>query len=284
MHSWVRSQERNVVIGGSPFSGSSFQAASETAAIGLAVQAGRLRSGGSTPWVSQHRGDELAEDDRLVVGDEVGLARPALLGGQHHSLDHVVDVGGVGDVAAAADPGPAAFLDRRDHLREQGRVALAPDETGPDRDGLESARDWRAEPRARPAPWSPGRAPASRVGAAPSSSTWTSGSPAISAASVPQWTKRRTPAAAAALNAFSVPLDVAALEVLPRTPLAEVGGEVEGDIGARGARLERLPVGEVAAHRLGAAIGHRAGPRRRIGPGPAPPSRRGPAGRSGGRR
>ncbi len=51
VHSWVRSQERNVVIGGSPFSGSSFQAACETAAIGLAVQAGRLRSGGSTPWV-----------------------------------------------------------------------------------------------------------------------------------------------------------------------------------------------------------------------------------------
>jgi hypothetical protein len=49
--SWVSSQERKLVIGGSPGSGSSFQAASQMRAIGAAVQAGRLRSGGSTPWV-----------------------------------------------------------------------------------------------------------------------------------------------------------------------------------------------------------------------------------------
>ena len=41
-----------MVIGGSPDSGRSFQAASQTRASGAAVQAGRLRSGGSTPWVS----------------------------------------------------------------------------------------------------------------------------------------------------------------------------------------------------------------------------------------
>ena len=52
VHSWVRIQARKVLIGGSPFSGRSFQAASQTRASGAAVQAGRLRSGGSTPCVS----------------------------------------------------------------------------------------------------------------------------------------------------------------------------------------------------------------------------------------
>ena len=87
---------------------------------------------------AQQLGDELAEDDRLAVGDEVGLARAALLGGQDQALDDVVDVGGVGDVAAAADPGEAARFDRRDHLRQQRRVALAPDEARAQGDGLEA--------------------------------------------------------------------------------------------------------------------------------------------------
>ena len=87
---------------------------------------------------AQHRGDELAEDDRLAVGDEVGLAGRAPLGRQQQALDDVVDVGRVGDVAAAADPGPFARLDRLHHLRQQRRVALAPDEAGPHDDGLEA--------------------------------------------------------------------------------------------------------------------------------------------------
>ena len=114
-----------------------------------------------------HRGHELTEDDGLVVGDEVGLARATLPSRQQHPLDHVVDMGGVGDVAAAADPGPAAVLDGGHHGRKQGRIALAPDEPGPDGDGLESVA-VRAPHREVPrAPSSPSRAPASPVAAAP---------------------------------------------------------------------------------------------------------------------
>ena len=61
-----------------------------------------------------------------------------------------------------------------------------------------------------------------------------------------------TPASAQAGERVAGALDVAALEVLPRPPLAEVGGEVEGGGAAGGAGGERGAVAEVAAHRLGA--------------------------------
>ena len=138
-----------------------------------------------------------------------------------------------------------------DHLRQQRRVALAPDEARAHDHGLEALAAGVAHRQL-------GLRLGRRVGGRESgrsgavSSTWTSGSPAISAASVPQWTKRRTPASAQAAERVAGALDVAALEVLPRPPLAEVGGEVEGDVAAGGAGGERGAVAEVAAHRLGA--------------------------------
>ena len=86
----------------------------------------------------QQLGDELAKHDRLAVGDEVGLAGSALVGREHQPLDHVVDVGRVRELPAAADPGEAPGPHRIGDRWEQGRVAGAPDEPRPQDDGLEA--------------------------------------------------------------------------------------------------------------------------------------------------
>ena len=85
------------------------------------------------------------------------------------------------------------------------------------------------------------------------------------------------PGLAAPASAFSVPVDVAGDEVLPRAPLAEVGGEVKGDLAAGGAGGDRAGVAEVAADRLGAEAldrgGRGIGARQRADPAPSPTSR-----------
>ena len=135
--------------------------------------------------------------------------------------------------------------------------AWCPRRPRPSAGAAPSPRSPRRSPRARavrPPPSSPSRAPSSPAAAAASRRRSRSGSPARSAASVPQWTKRRTPARAHAASAFSVPV------TLPRTkssrvaPLAEVRGQVVGDIAAGGALGHRCRVVEVAADRLGAEL------------------------------
>ena len=77
-----------------------------------------LRFGASHALRRQQAGDELAELDRLAVGDEVGRAAGALLGGQDEALDDVVDVGRRGQVVAAADPREAPAADQVDERRQ----------------------------------------------------------------------------------------------------------------------------------------------------------------------
>ena len=69
------------VRGGLPGSGRTRQAVSPTAASALATGAGSDRPGGVT-LRGEQAGDEVAEDDRLAVGDEVDLTGSAALGAQ----------------------------------------------------------------------------------------------------------------------------------------------------------------------------------------------------------
>ena len=90
------------------------------------------------PFGGEHLGDELAQDDRVAVGDEVGLPRRAPLGPQHETLDDVADVGDRGQVPTASDPGEASLLDHLPHHGHQGRIALPPDEARADHHRLEA--------------------------------------------------------------------------------------------------------------------------------------------------
>ena len=116
MHSCEETQTANLVSGGSPPSGSSRQAASRDrgAAAGEPRRDRAIRRLDALRL--QQLGDELAKDHRLAVGDEVGLSASASLGRDQQALDDVVDVGGVGAVPPAADPGEPARLDRGDEL------------------------------------------------------------------------------------------------------------------------------------------------------------------------
>jgi hypothetical protein len=180
----------------------------------------------------------LAEDDRLAVGDEVGLARATFSGGQDQALDDVVDVGGVGDVATATHPGKAARFHRLDHLRQQRGVALAPDEAGAQGDGLEAVarglshrllgfglrrRIWRSRVRSQ------------RRGLIHPDQRLTGHQRCLGAA------VDEAPYAClfAGRQHVSRADHVAALEVLPWSPLTEVGGEVKGHVGAIGAGRKR---------------------------------------------
>ena len=64
---------------------------------------------------------------------------------------------------------------------------------------------------------------------------------------MPTWTTRRTPARRAASSDVAGALDVDALEGGRVAPVAEVGGRVEGDVGARHPVPQRGDVVEVAA-------------------------------------
>lgn len=108
------SQSARRVSGGVFLSRSARQIASPPTAVIRARGTGMLRPGASTPLGRKQLGDELAEDDRLSVGDEVGRTGLAPLRRQNQPLDRVIDVGGRGQVTAAADPGETPGLDRRD--------------------------------------------------------------------------------------------------------------------------------------------------------------------------
>ena len=233
VHSCEESQSASRVSGGSPPSGSSRQAASSPRRRARRASAGHRAGRRLDPLRLEQLGDELAEDDRLAVGDEVGLARaPVRAPSSRPSTTLSTCVVSV-RCRAAADPGELARLDRGDDLGQQRRVAGAPDEPRAHDDGLEAVVARRPEPRARRAPWSTQYSAfeSGRSGAV--SSTSRSGSPASSAASVPQWTKRATPASRQAASAFSVPVTLPRDELLARAPLAR---------GARrGGRRSRSP-------------------------------------------
>ena len=254
MHSWVRSQERKrrhrrFAGEGQELPGRLADAGHRRGGPGGEAAAGRLDALGA-----QHRGDELAEDDRLAVGDEVGLAGPALLGGEDQALDDVVDVGRVGDVARRRRPKPNCPPRPWRPSPAAASCRPCPRRSAVAARRSRSPRGWRRAPPARPWPSSPGRAPASRAAAAPSrrrgpAARRPSAPPRCrSGRSAPRRPLRRRRGVAGAL-------DVAPLEVLPRPPLAEVGGEVEGDVGPVGAGGERGAIAEVAADRLGAERG-----------------------------
>ena len=139
VHSSADSQTARRVRGGVDSFRSTAQTPSAAPASGFATAIGALRSGISTPAVRHQLGDELAEDDRLAVGDEVGVARLALASrparGPRRRCPR-------GSSRSGACPPPiqekrpfstASF--ERGHDR---RVAGAPDEARPQDDGLEA--------------------------------------------------------------------------------------------------------------------------------------------------
>jgi hypothetical protein len=206
----------------------------------------------------QQLGDELAEDDGLAVGDEIGLAGPAAFRRQDQPLDDVVYVGRVGDVAAAADPRKFALFDRLDKLREQGRVAPAPDEPRAQDDRLEAVAARRAyrllglrlgrrvgRPRVGP-----------QRGALVDVDEGLAGHQRRLGAAVDEAAHARV---GAGRESVAGPLDVAALEVLPRPPLAEVRGQVKCHLGAGRSRRQRVAVPEIAADRLRLQLGNTLG-------------------------
>lgn len=105
----------NRVSGGEPGSGSARQAASPPTASAPATAVGIDRPGGVTPLRPEHLRDEVAEDGRGAVGDEVDLARRAALGREPQAVDDIVDMRRVRALAPTADPGEPA---RADHLGE----------------------------------------------------------------------------------------------------------------------------------------------------------------------
>ena len=253
MHSWVRIQERKRGHRRlRPAAAAASRPSRETPPAAPRSRPGRLRSGGSTPWVCEHLGDELAEDDRLAVGDEVGLARPALLGGEQQSLDDVVDVGRVGDVARRrrprricpprpSPPSPAAASCRP-----------CPRRSGAARRRSRSRRGSRRGPPARPSPWSPGRGPASRAAAAPSRRR----GPAARRPSAPPRCRsgrsgaRRPPRRRRARCGCPSTLPRSKSSHGPHSP--RWAARWKATLAARGARRRASAVAEVAADRLGA--------------------------------
>ena len=219
----------------------------------------------------QQLGDELAKHDRLAIGDEVGLAGAALVGREHQPLDHVVDVGRVRELPAAADPGEAPRPHGVGDRREQGRVAGAPDEPRPQDDGLEALaagtahrllgpRLGRRVGRLRVGP---------QRGGLVDPDQWLAGNQGRLGPTVDE--PAHTGASGAGERVLG-PGDVAGDEVLPRSPLAEVGGQVKGGLTSVGAGGDRIDVRQVAADRLGAELldhGGR-GIRARQGADPAP--------------
>ena len=179
--------------------------------------------------------DELAEDDRLAVGDEVDAAGAPALGAQHQALDDVVDVRRRGAVAPAADPGEAPLLDRLHEARQDRRVARAPHQPRPHDDRLEAVA-VRVAHRLLGLRLRRG-VESRRVG--PQRSVLVRRS---RAARPPAARPRCRRARSAARPRPAMPrARCACRSTLPRSnssrraPLAEVRGGVEGDVGALGA-------------------------------------------------
>ena len=201
VHSWVRSRReaghRRLRPQGENLPGGLRDPRQRRRGPGREGAVGRLDSLGL-----EHRRDELAEHHRVAVGDEVGLAgRPFSAASSSPSTTLSTWVVSVRCRLRRSRRLPG--LHRPHHLRQERRVALAPDESG--------AQDEGSNPGASRADRVLGAGLGRRVGRLRVRSQRrrlvdvTSGSPAISAASVPQWTKRRTPASRHAASAFSVP-------------------------------------------------------------------------------
>ena len=246
---------------------------SEAAAATRATEGGVFRSGGRHALCPEQLGDELAENHRLAVGDEVDAAGPAALGSQHQPMDHVVDVGGGRAVAAAADPGEALLLDRRDEGRQDRRVARAPHEPGTDDDRLEAVGVGLANHllghRLRRG--------VERLRVGPQRRILVHVHERLARQQRRLRPDVHEPAharCAGCLQRIARAAHVDALELLAVAPLAQVRGGVEDDIGARGAGAHRVAILEVAADRLGARARTPSPPHRPSGRARAPATRR----------
>ena len=93
---------------------------------------------------SQQALHDLAKGPRRAVREEVGLARLALLSGLVEPLAAVLHMAGRGQIPAAANPLERAVPGALDQLRQQRRVAAAPDEARPHDDGVLTGRDGLA--------------------------------------------------------------------------------------------------------------------------------------------
>ena len=139
VHSCEASQYASRVTGGWPRSGRTRQPASADGR--RARDAARQRLVGQLDALrGEQPRHELAEHDRLAVGDEVDAAGRALGGPEPQALDDVVDVRRRRAVPAAADPRPAAFLGSRADAGHDRRVARAPHQPRPDDDRLDALR------------------------------------------------------------------------------------------------------------------------------------------------
>ena len=68
------------------------------------------------------------------------------------------------------------------------------------------------------------------------------------------WTEAPDAGPAAALDDVAGAFDVVALELLPWTPLLDLGGSVEGEIAAGCTSADRLAIGKLAMDGLGAEL------------------------------
>ena len=164
-----------------------------------------LRSGGVDALRAEQLGDELAEHDRLAVGDEVdaaraGRARRPASGPRSRCRRASSRCGGGRRRSTRSAPS-------RPPRRAPAGSSCRPRPTraGAARRPSRSRRRWRRARPARPSPWWRSRAPSSPAAAARPRSRSRAARPASSAASVPTCTKRRTPAARAASSALRVP-------------------------------------------------------------------------------
>ena len=252
VHSCEETQTANRVSGGSPPSGSSFQAASPATAAPPAQPRGDRAARRFDALRLEQRGDEVPEHDPVAVGDEVGLPRTPVSRAGEQALDDVVDVGGVRELPPAADPRELALLDHRGDRRQQRRVAASPDEPRAQDDGSEPARGGGMHGALGERL---GRAVQSlRIGAQRRR--------LVDHVKRPACDQRRLGAAvdeaadaglAAGGERVLGPGDVVADEVLAPAPGPEVGCEVECRRAVAGAGSDRGAVGEVATNRLGAA-------------------------------
>jgi hypothetical protein len=158
--------------------------------------------------------------------------------------------------AAAADPGELLALDHLHHPRQQHRVAAAPHEARADHDRFEAVSvrvayrllglrlrpgvgGGRVGPQRRCLVHVDERLPGHQCGLGPD----------VDEPPHARFARRGKRIARSP--------DRDLLELLGRTPVADLGGGVERDLGAVRSRAQRRRVGQVASHRLRARVGHR---------------------------
>ena len=252
VHSCEATQAAKRVSGGAPGSGSSFQAVSAVAASARAHRRGDAGGRRRDALGGDQVAHEVAEPHRVAVGDEVGAAAAAVLGGAQQPLDGVVDVRGRGAVAAAADPAERARARALDQQREQRGVAAAPDEARAHDHRLERAAALLEHDllghrlRARVGRLRAQRERIRLVGVHQRLAVHQHGLGAdVDGAG-------HAGRAAGAQDAAGA-LDVGLHELLPGPEVLDLGGGVEADVGALHAGHEGAQVAELAADGLGAA-------------------------------